>query len=234
MVINMKHRKRRHQRGQGSQSSQSGQSGMTLVEMLVALGIFGAVAVASITILSITLNGRAQIEESAKRIGDLETMRSLLKEDLAQMIDRPVRSGVSGALEAGFLGAPLGQNEAGEKILLRFTRLGHSNPRAAYARSNLLRVTWMASGQGIIRETQYYPDAVAQTPRQRQIFLPGASDISVSFLGDRRWRQQFSSGQNGDWPEAIKLSLTHPYYGALAQDFLLSYRPRARGDDNGG
>ena len=210
------------------------QKGMTLVEALVALGVFGAVAVASITILSITLNGRAQIDESAARIGDLETMRTLLKEDLAQMIDRPVRRERGGILEPGFLGAPLGQSEEGKKILLRFTRLGNTNPRADYARSNLLRVTWMASEQGIIRETQYYPDAVEQTPKQRQIFLQGATDISISFFGDRRWRQQFSSTQSSDWPEAIRLTLTHPHYGVLEQDFLISYRPRAIGDGNGG
>ncbi len=210
------------------------QKGMTLVEALVALGVFGAVAVASITILSITLNGRAQIDESAARIGDLETMRTLLKEDLAQMIDRPVRRERGGTLEPGFLGAPLGQSEEGETILLRFTRLGNTNPRADYARSNLLRVTWMASEQGIIRETQYYPDAVEQTPKQRQFFLQGAKDISISFFGDKNWRQQFSSAQSSDWPEAIRLTLTHPHYGVLEQDFFISYRPRAIGDGNGG
>ncbi len=209
--------------------SGSSQKGVTLVEALVALAIFGAVALASITILSITLNGRAQIERHAKLIGDVQKMRAMVQDDLVQQINRPVRSVFQGAEESAFFGGlnlgALSQNRSAGTVLMRLTRLGNVNPKVQYARSSLLRVSYIEKDGGLYREISYYPDRTAQTPVQSQLVVADISDIKIEFFMDKRWIASFDSNLSRQWPEAVKISFTHRVLGPIEQKFLIFEQP---------
>ncbi|MBA3578082.1 MAG: type II secretion system minor pseudopilin GspJ, partial [Sphingomonas sp.] len=113
--------------------------GFTLVEMLVALVIFALLSAAGVVILRSSVATQAAVDTRLIQISGLGRLHSVLGSDLAQLADRPTR-GPSGERPA-FSGNDRGMD---------FVRAGWTNLDDD-ARSDLQRVEWRFSGQGLTR-----------------------------------------------------------------------------------
>ena len=207
------------------------QRGLTLVELLVALGVFSLLGLASVSVLSTALSGQAQLAASTDEITRLERARALLRADLLQAVPRAVReedgrtapafAGGTSLVENGPLAA--GRGEAAEEIiLLTLTRAGWDNPGAARPRSELQRVTYLAIDGQLVRRTRPYLDAAPETPSTDQVLLTGLEDIDAAFAGPRGWETGFAGTDAAPFPLAARVSFTHPGLGPLDNDFLVA------------
>jgi general secretion pathway protein J len=97
------------------------QRGFTLVEMLVALTIFALMSVIAYRGLTAVLQTREHLTEDNRRWRDIALTLAQLQQDLAQVVDRPVRDS-GDLLQPALVGNPqaLGANEA----QLSFSRMG--------------------------------------------------------------------------------------------------------------
>lgn len=119
------------------------QAGFTLVEMMIALLIFGMLAAAGVALLSVSVRAQAATGAKLDDVAALNRMSSVMQGDLAQAVVRPTRN-EAGDLTPAFVGT------AGEMTLVRggWTNLDAA-PRASaqkvryrVAEGGLQRITW--------------------------------------------------------------------------------------------
>ena len=68
--------------------------GFTLIEMLVALMIFGLIAAAGVSVMSFTVDNQELVRGRMEKLADFQRARALLKADLSQAADRRLRRAV--------------------------------------------------------------------------------------------------------------------------------------------
>lgn len=77
--------------------------GFTLVEMLVALALFAAIAAMGVTLLRSSVNSQESVQKRLSSMGGVNRLRAILAEDLAQALPRRTRD-VAGADVPAFVG----------------------------------------------------------------------------------------------------------------------------------
>ena len=201
------------------------QRGLTLVEMLVALGIFSLIGTASVAVIGVALSGQTQLEAQTDALGRLERTRALLRADLAQAVNRPVREpdGQDGAAFAGGDALPEAlSDETLGTLLLVLTRGGWANPGDARPRAELQRVEYRLRGDALIRRTRPFLDAAEGTPHTEQVLLNGLGEARAAFWDGQAWRPGFVGAESAPFPPAVRVILEHPTYGTLTNDFLVA------------
>lgn len=187
------------------------EAGFTLVEVMVALGIFALVGVMCTGLLVTTIDARDRQEAAMDRLSELQHVRTLWREDAAQMVLRPHRTadgGYSGPALAGpqtdFL-AP--RTDAGR--LAAFSRRGRPNPGGAADRSSLIRVVWRVEDGALVREVWAAVDPAPASIPSPMVLAQGLEDVSVQFRYGRNWlNAPPDAGRNSDaaMPEAMRLA----------------------------
>ena len=173
--------------------------GFTLVEALLALAIFGVIAVLAYRATASLSEGEARLSAEASRWRTLEALFVRFEADIRQAVPRSVRSG-SGR-EPAWLGLKEGEHSA-----LVFTRAG-----AEYA------VEPEAAGQRIgyrirngVLELAYWPQ-LDHGENTRPIVYPLVADIEsfrLEYLArDGAWRDRWPMLGEDDIPRAVRLSL---------------------------
>ena len=112
--------------------------GFTLLELLVAISIFGLLSVIAYSGLNSVLNTRQVLDEHMERLAEIQRTNLFLTADLRQIVKRDIRD------EYGDLQKPLISNELNSDItsrLIELTRSGYPNPLGV-TRSNLQRVAY--------------------------------------------------------------------------------------------
>ncbi|MEM9809648.1 MAG: type II secretion system minor pseudopilin GspJ [Pseudomonadota bacterium] len=200
------------------------QRGMTLIEVLIALGIFAAVSAIGVGALSLAASGSEQLDKADIRIGELERFRGLLRSDLYQLIDRPVREPDTDeprpSLMGGAFSDELLEDEEGVAILA-LVRSGWPNPGAKEPRSELQAVIYFVQGDQILRRTRPFLDAVRETPHRDDLLLEGVSDVEIAFLNRAGWGEEAGRPGRGEEPVAVRIRFMHPHYGAMQHIFML-------------
>jgi len=115
-------------------------AGLTLIELLVAVAIFGVLSVTAYAGLNRLLDQRAQLEHEREYWRDLSLMFVRLGDDLAHARDRPVRDQAGIDKLPALRGQPTDTRALGEPAL-EFTRGGELTYGTA-RRSDLRRVAW--------------------------------------------------------------------------------------------
>lgn len=200
----------------------TGRAGFSLVEVLVATFVFAVMAAVSVGLLTSSLTARDVNTARIAALGEIDTLRTLLRDDAGQVVLRPSR-GPDGrtraTLFAGSIDGVAGeQGAAGETVILSLTRRGWANPGQARARSSLQRVDYVLTGDQLERRVTLYPDAAAETPVSRRAVLVRAEDISLDFLFGGQWmpRAQVLPGQPmSQLPAAIRLRYSLPDLGPV-------------------
>jgi general secretion pathway protein J len=189
----------------------SAQQGFTLVEMLIALAIFGMLTAAAVALLSVTARTQEAADRQLAEVGDLRRMSSLLAADLAQTVARPHRD-VDGRPQIAFAGA-----DGGDAMLMMFVRTGNdvdaglpALKRVGYrvANGRLERLAFAAVDGG---------DAAVAVP-----LIDGVRQARLRYR-DRTgaWQPTWFPSDGTQLPVAVELTVETAREGVVRQVFLV-------------
>lgn len=174
--------------------------GFTLVEALLALAIFGVIAVLAYRATSSMSEGEARLSQEAQRWRALETLFSRFEADIRQAMPRSARVGT--AREAAWLGTAYQGHSA-----LVFTRAGSEfvlEPGPAGQ-----RVAYRLNGDTL--ELAYWPvlDHVYDAKPLVYPLVSGVAGFDLEYLArDGTWRNRWPLLGEDDVPRAVRLTLT--------------------------
>jgi general secretion pathway protein J len=199
------------------------QRGLTLVEVLVALGIFALVNTIALGAFRVAANGSDQLAEAEARIGEIERLRGLLRQDLDALVARPVLEADADVPRPALSGGRALEDilPSEEQPLLALVRSGWANPGAKQPRAELQAVTYLVEDRRLIRRTRPFLDAARDTPFADGILLDGVGEVEIRFREAGRWREEAGTMGRGERPLAVRLTLTHPVYGEIEMVFLV-------------
>ena len=136
-------------------------SGFTLIEILVALFIFGIIGIVSGQLLTQTLSSHKALSLKGEGLQELHRGLQILQRDILQFVDRPIRNGYGETREAFLIGLD---------GTLELTRSGWRNP-LGYARSEVQRVAYTWQDKKLIRGYWNELDrAVISEPNYQTLF----------------------------------------------------------------
>jgi general secretion pathway protein J len=165
-----------------------GQRGFSLIELLVALAVFAALAAAAYGGLSGIARTRGALAERQDRLAAIVRAVSTFERDLRQAVSRPVR-GARGEVVPAL---------AGTADHIELTRLGFANPRAE-PRSNLERVVYATDARKLIRGRYAVLDRAPNSVPATTALLDDVDALRLRYLGtDGAWRDTWPP--SGDAP----------------------------------
>lgn len=118
--------------------------GFTLIEVLVAMAIFGVLAAFAYGTLSRTLASADLLESRGDRLESLQRAVRFLTRDFQQLAPRPVR------VQLGDVTGPALVSDALSEFAVELTHGGWSNP-AGLPRGTLQRVAWRLQEGELVR-----------------------------------------------------------------------------------
>jgi len=186
-------------------------NGFTLVELLVALVIFGLLSAAGVALLSFSVTAQ---DNSAARMDEVSALRrvgALLTGDLAQAVPRVTRD-EAGQSHAAFEGGARG-------VLLSFTRAGWDNPDAE-PRPSLQKVEYRLAGNRLERVA--YPLLDGARPLAPAEVMNDVQGARLRFRdASGAWLDRWVAARATDMPRAVELELDSVRYGRIRQLFLV-------------
>jgi general secretion pathway protein J len=163
------------------------QTGFTLVELLVAVVVFAALAAAAWGGLGRLAQTRAALATQQDRFAAVARAVAMLERDLRQAVARPVLGNAGETMPA----------LSGRGDALELTRLGFANPRAE-PRSHLERVGYALDRRDLRRARYAVLDRAPGSLPATTILLEDAGELRLRYLGcDANWRDS--------WPPASAL-----------------------------
>lgn len=178
--------------------------GFTLIELVVAVALFAIAATLAYAGLDAVIRAQTGQQEAAADLAELQTVYRLLREDIEQIDDRPVRD------QLGDTEAALSTGTGG--LLLALTRAGRPNP-AGLPRSDLQRVYYRLDEDGLLRGAMAHLDRTAGTPLRERLLSERVDTFELRFLdGNGQWLPtwpplQVSAAEAG-LPLVIEVTLT--------------------------
>lgn len=174
--------------------------GFTLVEVLVALTIFGLIAAAGVAMLSFSVRAQEVTGAKLDDVAALNRVASILQGDLAQAVNRPTRDEQGTRLPA-FAGEAAGTADP----LVRLVRGGWTNVDAA-PRSSLQKVAYRVANGALERIAYPMPDGAAALPAAA--LLDGVTDLRARYRYRGAWTDRWDGANGIPLPEAMELTIT--------------------------
>lgn len=197
-------------------------AGFTLLELLIAIAIFGLVGMATYQMLTSVLRSDGATRLQEQRLRELVRAMAAFERDVRQVRARPIRAAY-GDPQPALHGADA--RSTGEVLTL--TRGGWRNPTAS-DRSSLQRVRWQVRNGGWERHYWLVLDQAQDSQPRVQRVLEGVRGWRLRYLDrDGNWVDGwpralfFDEEAFNDLPQAIELQLEHEYYGRLRRLFRL-------------
>lgn len=188
-------------------------AGFSLVEMLVALVIFGLIAAAGVAVMAYAADNQGVLRERMDRIGEFQRARALLKSDLSQAAARRTRDATGAVSVRAFAGTA----DPGAGPLFALARRGWDNPEHA-PRASLQYVEYRLQDGRLERSARPALDgAVLGEP---QVLLRGVSAAEVRYRYRGAWLDGWPGGVT-EVPEALRLALDVDGIGRVEQLFLM-------------
>ena len=182
------------------------QRGFTLIELLVALVILAVISVAGYRSLDAVLQTRERVATETRKWQHLAFFFARLNQDLAQVVQRPVRNEDGVIVRAAMVGNLVTVGEDDAELI--FTRAGIPDQGAALQAPQ--RIGYRLD-QGNIVMLRW--PALDQAPRVRPVRYPvleGVRDFKLRYLDKSRiWQLQWQYQPNPpNIPMAIEITLT--------------------------
>lgn len=204
------------------------QRGLTLVELLIAMLVFSAIAAASIYVLRMGIDGRDQLEVADARGRDFTIARTIIRSDLSQIAPRVVSDEFGARPGAPFEGGDAFLNRPGidgETQLVAFVRRGWANPLNA-PRPRLQFVEYVYRDNRVIRRARPYLDAARDHDVIERVLFDGVSLAEMSFLRGETsagldWVSGWPAPGASEPPRAVRLRIISERHGDLSQLFYL-------------
>ena len=166
------------------------QAGFTLVEMLVALLLFGILATVASGLVVGSTRSFATTERTLARLAAIETVRSVLAADLGQAVHRPSRTGDGKQLRA-FTLTPYG---------FAMVRGGLSG-----VLPNVEKIAWGFDGNRLLRQT--FPAIDGAPPGKAMVMLNGVRAIHFRVAADSGWQGEWRPDRLEALPRAVEITL---------------------------
>lgn len=188
--------------------------GFSLIELLVAVAIFAAMAAMAWGGLSSIVRTRADLVREQDDFRALARAVALFDRDLRQAVVRSVRGNYGTAVPA-FVGAA---------DRMEFTRLGFANPQAEL-RSNLQRVLYQLDGDKLNRGVYAVLDRAPGTQPQMTVLRDKVGAFRLRYLdAQQRWQEVWprpngnaGDGTNAALPRAIEVHIETAGYGEITR-----------------
>ncbi|HLU06909.1 MAG TPA: type II secretion system minor pseudopilin GspJ [Woeseiaceae bacterium] len=158
-------------------------SGFTLIEVMVALAIFGMLAAIAYGTLGQTLANAEILTDRMQRLQSLQQTVRYLSEDFMQLAPRPVRE------DLGDNFGPALHTDVESDFAVELTHGGWSNP-ATLPRSTLQRVAYRLEEGELVRYHWTVLDRTLSNEPAGRVLLDEVDSILFRFMQD-----------NGDWSE---------------------------------
>ena len=205
-------RRRRSERGFAPFAGVPARNGFTLIEMLIALMIFGMITAAGVTLLSLTVRTQESAERVLESLGTIRRTGALLNADLAQAAPRIHRNG-DGEPRPAFTGG-----NGSEALLMAFVRRGWEDESAFH--SSLQRVEYRLR-EGRLERWRY--DSVDGAGRAVAMpLLEGVRRVRLRYRDrDGAWRERWDPTDPARLPVAVELVSESEGQGEVRQLFLV-------------
>ncbi|MGV3729826.1 MAG: type II secretion system minor pseudopilin GspJ [Sphingopyxis sp.] len=184
------------------------QRGFTLVEMLVALSLFAAIAAMGVGLLRSSIDTQDAVQERLKGMSGMNRVRAVMANDLAQAVQRPTR-GPAGEAVPAFVGTATG---------FAFVHAGAAaldgSPRPAVE-----RVGYALVGSEWRRATQPMLDGTALGEGDR--LLAEVSAARVRYRDEAgSWSESWTSEPGDRLPRAVEVRISRTGREPLTMLFL--------------
>jgi len=188
-------------------------TGFTLVEMLVALAIFGMIAAGSVALLSFSVRAQDMADRQLASLSEIRRAGTLLGADFAQAVPRPWRD-ESGQPQRSFYGTG-GQ----ETRLFVLVRGGWDNPDGL-ARSSLQRVEYRFQAGRLYRVGFAHVDGGGAASVSS--LVDEVQGVTLRYRGrDGAWLESWDRPDPRDLPVAVEMTVTTERFGTVRQLFLV-------------
>jgi len=188
--------------------SMRGGNGFTLIEVLVALAVFGVLSVVAYMSLGQTLSNAELLGERMARLEAIQRTIRYLDSDLMQAAPRPVR----GLLGDGY--EPAIRSSFASEYALEVTHGGWTNP-AGLPRGTLQRSAYRIEDDELIRYHWRVLDRTINNEPIETVLLDGVESIEFRYLttdgeGSEQWPPANVAGPTGFRlrPRAVEVVLT--------------------------
>ena len=188
-------------------------AGFTLVEMLIALAIFGMITAGSVALLSFSVRAQEVADRQLANLGSIRRAATLLSADFAQAVPRPWRDD-SGQPQRAFLGTA-GQ----ETRLFVLVRGGWDNPDAL-PRSSLQRVEYRLQAGRLYRVGFSHVDGGSASAVAS--LIDDVERVELRYR-DREgsWQPAWDRPNPRELPVAVEMVVTTGRFGPVRQLFLV-------------
>ncbi len=185
-----------------------GERGFTLVEMLVALSIFAAIAALGVGLLRSRVETQDAVQERLKAMGGINRLRAVMANDLAQAVQRSTR-GPAGEAVPAFIGSSTG-----------FALVhGGAGSQDGGSRPAIERVAYAKVGNEWRRATQPMLDGTALGEGDR--LIADVASVAVRYRDERgNWGEVWSSEPGDRLPRAVEVRVARAGREALTMLFL--------------
>lgn len=189
----------------------SAEHGFTLVEMLIALMIFGMLTAAGVTLLTLTVRTQETSERLLNQLGEVRALGALLTADLGQAAPR-IRRDADGRRVAAFRGSA-----GNEAQLVVLTRRGWDEESDA-PHSALQRVEYRLTEGRLVRRVFSQVDGAARAVTQE--LLGGVRSARLRYRDrDGGWRDRWDPTDPTQLPRAVELITDDDTHGQIRQLF---------------
>ncbi|MGQ5702424.1 type II secretion system protein GspJ [Sandaracinobacteroides sp. A072] len=167
-----------------------GEAGFTLVEMLVAILLFGIIASVATALTTGATRSFAATEGALANISNIDMARTLLAADLGQAARRPSLA-ADGRPMPAFTLLPEGF------VLVRRGVAG-TLPQVE-------KLAWGFDGARLLR--QPFPAIDGAEPGEAVVILPAVRGIRLRVAGDNGWQDVWAPARPEDLPRAVEITL---------------------------
>jgi general secretion pathway protein J len=191
----------------------------TLIEVLVAMAIFGVLSMLAYRALAMSMTNAEILEDRMDRLQAIQQTMRLLARDIVQAAPRPVRDPLNDELRPAFLVAP------GGEFALEVTHAGWPNP-AGGKRGTLQRSAWRIEDGVLVRVHWNVLDPTLSTEPLVTELVDEVDGITFRFaLGSGEWSEQWpplgAGGADAAFlrPRMVEVILTLADEGELVRYF---------------
>lgn len=189
----------------------SATSGFTLIEMMIALLIFGLLAAAGVSLLSFGVRAQAVAGKKLDDVAALYRLDGVLVADFAQALPRATRD-ESGAMRPAFESGSGG-------TLFRLVRAGWDNVDAA-PRASVQKVEYVLSEGGTIDRIAY-PMLDGSAPFPPATMLAGVATVSLRYRLAGAWTDRWQGRSEAPLPDAVEMTITRTNGTVFRELFLV-------------
>lgn len=187
--------------------------GFTLVEMLVALSLFAAIAAIGVGLLRSSIDTQDAVHDRLKAMGGINRLRAVMANDIAQALPRSTR-GPSGEAVAAFAGS-----ETGFALVHGGAASLDGGPRP-----NIERVAYTLTGGDWRRAVQPMLDGTPLGDGDR--LVGEVTGAAVRYRDDKgQWGSNWTSEPGDRLPRAVEVRLTRQGRAPLVMLFLTAPAP---------